>query len=45
MSNLGFPVSLTWRLADLSAALARQGLGLYWDVARRTVVVAALKSY
>ena len=37
MNNFGFPVSPAMRLADLSTALARQGLCLYWDVARRAV--------
>lgn len=41
MSHLSFPVSPAMRLADLSTALARQGLRLYWDVARRAVVVVA----
>ncbi|HRY16333.1 MAG TPA: hypothetical protein P5330_10750 [Candidatus Competibacteraceae bacterium] len=44
MNNLGFPVSPTLRLVDLSVALARQGLCLYWDVARRAVTVAAIRS-
>ena len=41
MNNFGFPVSPAMRLVDLSTALARQGLCLYWDVARRAVVVMA----
>jgi len=41
MNNFGFPVSPAMRLADLSTALARQGLCLYWDVARRAVRVMA----
>ena len=44
MSNLGFPVSSAMRLVDLAAILAHQGLCLYWDATRRTVVVAVIPS-
>lgn len=44
MSNLGFPVSSTMRLVDLVASLTNQGLCLYWDATRRTVVVAVIPS-
>lgn len=44
MSNLGFPVTSAMRLTDLAATLAHQGLCLYWDATRRTVVVAVIRS-